>query len=92
MPPDVMDPADRARAFLILHEGTDLCDECLARAVGIPVAEAPTVLARLAKSVAILRDHWRCTACRAQSLVTRAIPNATFALSRRSRHRLRRIA
>ena len=91
MPPDVMDLADRARAFLILHEGADFCDECLALAVGIPAAEA-AVLARLAKSVAILRDRWTCTSCHAQTLVTRAIPNRTFALSRRSRHRLRRTA
>ena len=87
-----MDLADRARAFLILHEGADFCDECLALAVGIPAAEAPTMLARLAKSVAILRDRWMCTSCHAQTLVTRAIPNSTFALNRRSRHRLRRTA
>jgi hypothetical protein len=92
MPPDAMDHADRARAFLILHEGADFCDACLAQAVGIPAAQARTVLARLAKSAAILRDRWRCTACHAQTLVTRAIPNATFALSRRSRNRLRRTA
>jgi hypothetical protein len=33
-----------------------------------------------------------CTACHAQTLVTRAVPNRTFALGHRSRHRLRRIA
>jgi len=92
MPPDIMDLADRAQAYLIFHEGADLCDDCLVRAAGIPAAQARTVLARLAKSAAILRDRWMCTACRAQTLVTRAVPNRTFALSHRSRHRLRRIA
>jgi hypothetical protein len=92
MAPDVMDLEDRARAYLIFHEGADLCDDCLARAVGMPAAQARTVLARLAKSAGILRDRWMCTACHAQTLVTRAVPNRTFALGHRSRHRLRRIA
>jgi len=87
-----MDLADRARGFLILHESADFCDDCLGRALGITAAEARTIVASLAKSSAILRDRWTCKSCRKHALVTRAIPNATFALNRRSRGRLGRLA
>jgi uncharacterized protein with PIN domain len=87
-----MDLADRAKGFLILHESADFCDECLGRALRVTAAEARTIVAVLAKSAAILRDRWTCKKCRKHALVTRAIPNATFALNRRSRSRLGRIA
>jgi hypothetical protein len=87
-----MDLVGRARGFLILHEGADFCDDCLARALGISAAEARTAVAALAKSAAFLRDRWACKSCRGHLLVTRAIPNLTFTLSRRSRNRLRRTA
>jgi len=86
-----MDLVARAKGFLILHESADFCDDCLGRALGITAAEARTVVATIAKSSAILRDRWTCKSCRKHALVTRAIPNATFALSRRSRSRLGRI-
>jgi hypothetical protein len=87
-----MDLADRARGFLILHEGTDFCDECLAKALGTTPTQAHSTVVSLSKSAAILRDRWTCGVCRRHAYVTRAIPNATFALNRRSRGRLGRIA
>ena len=87
-----MDLAARARGFLILHEGTDFCDDCLARALGVEADEARATLTTLAKSAAFLRDRWTCKSCRTSALVTRAIATPTFALNRRSRTRLRRIA
>jgi hypothetical protein len=87
-----MDHAARAKGFLILHEGADFCDECLGKALGVSAAEALTIVAVLAKSAGILRDRWACKTCRKHTFVTRAIPNATFALNRRSRSRLGRIA
>jgi len=53
-----MDLAARARGFLILHEGADFCDDCLARALGVDAAQARETLTTLAKSPAILRDRW----------------------------------
>jgi len=88
----VMGLVGRARGFLILHEGADFCDECLGRALGISTAQVRMAVATLAKSAAILRDRWTCKSCRRHLLVTRAIPSLTFALSRRSRSRLRRTA
>jgi len=87
-----MDLIGRAKGFLILHEGADFCDDCLAKALGITAMHARMVVAGLAKSAAILRDYWTCKSCRRQAEVTRAIPNATFALGRRSRNRLGRTA
>jgi hypothetical protein len=87
-----MDLVGRAKGFLILHEGTDFCDECLGRALGSTAAQARTIVAGLAKSAAILRDRWTCRSCGKHTFVTRAVPNATFALNRRSRTRLGRIA
>ena len=91
-PPGVMDLVGRAKGFLILHEGADFCDECMGRALGITAAQARTIVVGLAKSAAILRDRWTCKWCGTHTSVTRAVPNATFALNRRSRSRLRRIA
>lgn len=87
-----MDLARRAKGFLILHESADFCDDCLGRALGITPAQARQTVAALAKSSAILRDRWTCKSCRKETEVTRAIPNSTFALSRRSRSRLGRTA
>jgi hypothetical protein len=87
-----MDLAARARGFLILHEGSDFCDDCLARALRVDVTQARATLTALGKSPAILRDRWTCKSCRRSTLVTRAIANPTFALNRRSRTRLRRTA
>jgi hypothetical protein len=88
----VMDFAALAKGFLILHEGTDFCDDCLARALGVDAAQARATLTTLGKSPAFLRDQWTCKSCRRSTLVTRAIANPTFALNRRSRTRLRRTA
>lgn len=79
-------------AFLILHEGTDFCDDCLAGTLGISAAQMRSIVPGVAKSSAFLRDQWTCRTCRRQTVVTRAVPNATFALSRRSRGRGSRIA
>jgi ribosomal protein S14 len=87
-----MDLAGRAKGFLILHESTDFCDECLARALGVTAAEARQAVAALAKSPTILRDRWTCTSCGRTRDVTRAMPGKTFALGRRSRSRLPRSA
>ena len=87
-----MNLSDRARGFLILHESADFCDECLAKALGTTPAQAHSIVVGLSKSAAILRDRWTCSVCRRHAYVTRAIPNATFALNRRSRGRLGRIA
>ena len=87
-----MDLAARARGFLILREGADFCDDCLARALGVDAAQVRATLTTLAKSPAILRDRWTCKFCRRSTHVSRAIANPTFALNRRSRTRLRRTA
>jgi hypothetical protein len=87
-----MDLADRARGFLILHESADFCDDCLGKALGITGEQARSIVVGLAKSPAILRDRWTCKSCRQHTMVTRAVPNATFALGRRSRNRLGRTA
>ncbi len=87
-----MDLADRARGFLILHESADFCDDCLGKALGIRAEQARSIVEGLAKSPAILRDRWTCKSCRQGTMVTRAVPNATFALGRRSRNRLGRTA
>jgi hypothetical protein len=87
-----MDLVGRARGFLILHEGKDICDDCLGRALGITAAQARMVVISLAKSATILRDRWTCASCRTTADVTRAIPNVTFALNRRSRTRQTRSA
>jgi hypothetical protein len=87
-----MDAESRVVGFLILHESLDFCDECLADRLGLTAERLTGVLALLEKSAPILRDRWTCRSCARLAVVTRAVPNGTFALSRRSRTRQRRPA
>ena len=87
-----MDITSRVIGFLILHESLDFCDQCLASRLGISVERLGEILALSDKSAPILRDRWACRDCRRVTGVTRAVPNQTFALNRRSRTRLQHIA
>jgi hypothetical protein len=71
-PPLVKRIADALR----VNPCVDLCDGCLAAAVGLRVHEVESVVTRLGTSPAFLRDAWRCARCGAETLVTRARPSA----------------
>jgi hypothetical protein len=87
-----MDITNRVIGFLILHESLDFCDQCLAGRLDISVERLREILALYDKSAPILRDRWACRECGRVTAVTRAVPNSTFALNRRSRTRLQQIA
>jgi hypothetical protein len=82
-----MDAEGRVVAFLILHENLDFCDDCLAQELAITPERLEAIVRTLRKSAPILRDQWTCRHCGRRATVTRAVPNATFALNRRSRTR-----
>lgn len=81
-------PARRVAGFLLFRCDLEHCDACLARALGLPLAEVRAAAERLARSPAFLRDRWRCVRCRDVGLVTRALPTPVLALKHRSRARL----
>jgi hypothetical protein len=64
---------DRMRTFLLRARGADCCDDCVARAVGLEVADVATAGRILARQPAFLRDTWYCASCGAWTQVTRAL-------------------
>lgn len=75
--------------FLVFHENVDFCDACLAGRLGISRKQAGAAAAEVAASAAILRGSWVCHGCRQHTIVTRALPNRTFATTTRTRRRQR---
>ncbi len=64
---------ERASEFLLAHPSRDLCDVCLARALGVHVSTGHRAGVKLARSDRFTRVYGRCADCGAARFVTRAV-------------------
>ena len=79
--------------FLVVNEGRDYCDACIAATFGTAATAVRTILlAARRRSASILRDRWVCELCAKQGEVTRVLGGRTIARKSRLRRRAFRAA
>ncbi|HZN49431.1 MAG TPA: hypothetical protein VFD81_02300 [Methylomirabilota bacterium] len=63
---------ERTAMFLMANRGRELCDRCLARALGIDPSTGYRAAEKVARTDAFIRRYGDCSDCGASRLVTRA--------------------
>lgn len=63
---------ERIAVFLMENRGRELCDRCLARALGIDPSTGYRAAMKVARSEAFIRHYGDCSDCGVSRLVTRA--------------------
>jgi len=67
-----MTARERVAAFLLAHQTRRLCDECLAREVGIDPSTAYRAAVKAGRSGGFIREYGVCSDCGESRLVTGA--------------------
>lgn len=79
--------------FLVVNEGRDFCDACLAAKFGIAPRGVGAIIAAVRRrSPIVLRDRWSCELCGKQGEVSRALGGHTIATKGKLRRRASRAA
>jgi hypothetical protein len=64
---------ERAASFLRAHPSRDLCDRCLAQALGVHASTGHRAAVKVARTDAFRRAYGRCSDCGETRFATRAV-------------------
>ena len=64
---------ERASGFLLANPNRDLCDKCLAKALGVHASTGHRAAVKVARSGKFRRAYGRCSDCGEARFVTRAL-------------------
>src|SRR5260370_35212972 len=64
---------ERASGFLLANPNRDLCDKCLAKALGVHASTGHRAAVKVARSGKFRRAYGRCSDCGETRFVTRAL-------------------